>query len=419
MQRWSVMGTARVRASLGVLCAFAVLAGCSGTDASGDEGAGGESSAEPEPVVAEAFEGADDDDFYVVPDPLPEAEHGTLLRYEELTDVDVPGGTAWRVMYLSESLAGDPIAVTGVVTIPDGEAPAEGWKLITVAHGTSGSADECAPSKSGGGAEMALGGTVVEAGYALAITDYEGLGTPGIHPYLVGPSEGRSTLDAALAARQLPDAGIGDRYAIFGYSQGGHGATWANELADVWAPDLELVGTVAGAPPSEMQTIFTALAGAPISPDFFFMIVAGYHEAYPEADPSLVLTDAGMEVLDAVDEGCFQMGESIEGREWSDLVRPDVASVEPWASLLADNDPGTVATDHPLLVVHSASDEIVPAALSEAMFNRLCGLGQVIERRLYDDGNGHGEQAYASASEMFAWIEARMAGEPAISTCPD
>ena len=39
---------------------------------------------------------------------------------------------------------------------------------------------------------------LAKAGYAVVRTDYEGLGTPGDHPYLVGVSEGRSVLDMAL-----------------------------------------------------------------------------------------------------------------------------------------------------------------------------------------------------------------------------
>ena len=52
---------------------------------------------------------------------------------------------------------------------------------------------------------------LLKAGYAVVRTDYEGLGTPGVHPYLVAASEGRSVLDAAAAARSVPDAEVGDR----------------------------------------------------------------------------------------------------------------------------------------------------------------------------------------------------------------
>jgi hypothetical protein len=36
-------------------------------------------------------------------------------------------------------------------------------------------------------------------------TDYPGLGTPGVHAYLMGESEGRAVLDSVRAARNLPD----------------------------------------------------------------------------------------------------------------------------------------------------------------------------------------------------------------------
>ena len=73
---------------------------------------------------------------------------------------------------------------------------------------------------------------IVNAGYLVAFSDYEGLGTPGRHPYLVGESEGRSVLDAAKAAAQLPGADAGDQLAIWGHSQGGHAALWAAQLAE-------------------------------------------------------------------------------------------------------------------------------------------------------------------------------------------
>lgn len=86
--------------------------------------------AEPEEVT--------DGDFYAVPDPLPGGDHGTLIRYQEVTPSVVDEATTYRVMYRSESLEGDPIAVTGIVLVPEGDAPAGGRPLLTVAHGTTG-----------------------------------------------------------------------------------------------------------------------------------------------------------------------------------------------------------------------------------------------------------------------------------------
>jgi len=62
-------------------------------------------------------------------------------------------------------------------------------------------------------------------------TDYERLGTPGLHPYLVGPSEGRGVLDIVKAAQQIEETGAGSRVVIWGRSQGGHGALFPGEPA--------------------------------------------------------------------------------------------------------------------------------------------------------------------------------------------
>ena len=58
---------------------------------------------------------------------------------------------------------------------------------------TSGIADSCAPSREPKGPYTFYAapqfGAWLKAGDAIANTDYEGLGTPGVHPYLVGRSE--------------------------------------------------------------------------------------------------------------------------------------------------------------------------------------------------------------------------------------
>jgi pimeloyl-ACP methyl ester carboxylesterase len=403
-----------------VLLAAALVAGCSGAGGAGDGAAArdagdGEAAAATEPAPAEPFTGAGD--FYAVPDPLPAGEHGTLLRYEKLTDVDLDGATAYRIMYLSESVAGDPIAVTGTALVPAGAAPADGRRILTIAHGTTGIADECAPSKNPRTTELALMAPYLDQGYLVAETDYEGLGTPGRHPYLVGESEGRGVLDATVAARQLPDADAGDQFAIFGYSQGGHGALWAGQLADDWTPGLHLVGTVAGAPATEIPVILAAGRNLPIV-GFLYMIIAGFNQAYPDAPLDQVLTPAGESDLAAVDTGCG--GEVIRhfAGTSSDLLQPDAGQTGEWATLAEENNPGNVATDHPILIVHSAADDVVPAALSGALFDRMCGLGQTVERRLYEKGQGHGAAVGDAVHDGFDWIQARFAGEPALSTCP-
>lgn len=411
--------TRAIRRSVALLVSAGLSAACSGGSDDSDQS----DAATPDDETAQARAGAPEaeefggGDFYAAPDPVPDDEHGTLVRYQPVDALDVGGAAAWRMMYVSESLEGEPIVVTGTALVPAGEAPAGGRPVLTIAHGTSGIADECAPSKDPVATELSLMGQFVDAGYLVVLSDYEGLGTPGRHPYLVGESEGRGVLDGALAARELPDAEAGDTLSIFGYSQGGHGALWAGQLAADWAPDYELVGTVAGAPATELPVIFSAAGSLPIA-GFLYMIIAGFAEAYPEADPGLVLTPAGEAELPQVDEGC--VGEVIEhfaDTPNAELLKPGLAEVEPWADLEAANDPGRVATDSPILIVHSAADNVVPATLSQLLVQRMCGEGQVVERRVYDKGQGHVEAVPDAVNDGFEWLQQRAAGGEPVSTC--
>lgn len=357
----------------------------------------------------------DGDDFYAMPDPLPVGRHGDLIRYQAIDDPYLVGARHWRIMYHSTSVAGDPIVVTGTVAVPQGAAPRRGRDILTVGHGTSGIADECAPSRTAGQTPDAVAAAGVAAGYVTATSDYEGLGTPGRHPYLVGVSEGRSVLDAAVAARQLPAARAGHRLAIAGYSQGGHAALWAGQLAETWTPQFDVVGTFAGAPATELAFI---LAVPPNG--FLLMIIAGYEAGYPgRAEPAQLLTPVGVDALDLVDEGCVvEVLDSVAALPADQLLHGDLAGNLAWAGLLSENDPGRVAADPPILVVHSATDDVAPAVLSQLMVGRMCGLGQQVERRVYEDGSTHLEAATRAYTDGFAWIEARFAGEQAATTCP-
>lgn len=353
--------------------------------------------------------------FYDVPDPLPTGDHGDLIRWQRVEGVDVPG-FVWRVMYLSESRRGDPIAVTGLVAAPHGEAPPEGRPVLTWAHGTTGLADHCAPSKAPDGVTALLAGLFLERGWTVVGTDYEGLGTPGRHPYMDGVSAGRTTLDIVRAAGQLDVAGAGSTTVIWGHSQGGHAALFANQLAPSWTPELDVVGAVAGAPPSDLEGLSESLRNSNHQ-GYLAMAAAGIHAGYPEADLSLVLTEKAIELLPIVDEGCVtEIHEAYNQLDYRDVAVADPRDVEPWRAILRENNPGAVAVDAPLLIIHGEADDQIPVESSARLRDRLCALGQVVERRTYP-GLGHAEVVVPSFAEMLEWIDARLAGEPAADDC--
>lgn len=54
------------------------------------------------------------------------------------------------MLYQSRALDGRAIAVSGMVVAPDTKAPDGGFPVVSWAHGTTGTADQCAPSRTNG-----------------------------------------------------------------------------------------------------------------------------------------------------------------------------------------------------------------------------------------------------------------------------
>ena len=352
-------------------------------------------------------------DFYAVPDPVPDEDPGTLIK-DEVVDAPDVNGTLYRVMYVSESLQDEPIAVTGLVAVPSTPPPDGGYPVIAWAHGTTGLADICAPSLN----ETSAAGLVnqlLDQGYVVAATDYEGLGTPGRHPYVVGESEARGVYDSVRAAGQLPDVELSDQIAVWGHSQGGHAAMFNLDIADDYAPEFDVVGVVAGAPPSQLLLIYDALLESPFR-HYILMAAAGFTAAYGDEVAPLdeVLTPEGIELIDVVDEGCAtDIGSETESIPIDEISAANPADVPEWAELLEANDPGEFdeAVDIPLLVIQGGNDEQIPVAATALMFDQLCAIGQNQSRWIYP-GQSHAGVVPVSADDMLDWIDLRFEGAP-------
>ena len=349
--------------------------------------------------------------FYETPRPMPAGRPGDVLRLQQVAGT--AEGTVWRILYRSESLGGAPIAVSGIVAVPPGTPPAGGWPVLSLAHGTVGIADGCAPSR-GPGTTSAV--KVAKQGFVVVASDYEGLGTAGRHPYLIGESEARGVIDAVRAARNMgAKAGAGDRYVVVGYSQGGQATLFANQIAKTWAPELHLAGTVAGAPPLELGPWLTGLARTPYR-WLEALIVAGMSTAAPGADPALVLTPDAVAKLGAVDTTCSTGLPAVFDHLSGGVLAHDPRTTAPFSQLLAENTAGQVAGAGPLLLVAGGADELIPTAITDAGATRICGTGQVVVRHTYP-GVDHGGIINASLADAVVWLQARLAGTPVTSTC--
>jgi pimeloyl-ACP methyl ester carboxylesterase len=359
--------------------------------------------------------------FYT-PETRPRAvDPGANVRSEEMKGAP-PGAKAWRVLYASTGLRGQRIEVSGVVIAPELPPPQGGRAVVAWAHPTTGVSDKCAPSTNPNFFDTIPHlPALIALDYVVAATDYQGLGTPGPHPYLVGESEGRSVLDSVRAAARLPKTGAGPRFVVWGHSQGGHAALFAGQLAHRYAPDLALVGIAAISPPTDLRQllqddfservgrILTAYALWSWSEIFGAPLTA---TVYPSTIPRI--ERVARDCVETEDEGyrvgldSFAMGDS--------FLIPGALDEEPWRRLLVENRPGAEPIGAPVYVAQGTEDPIVRPSVTADFVRGLCDRGEVVR---YEElsGAGHMRAARISASSAVQWMAARFEGRTAPSTC--
>jgi pimeloyl-ACP methyl ester carboxylesterase len=247
--------------------------------------------------------------------------HGDLIWYRTADSANRLSNAAssYTVLYKSKSLKNKSIAVSGLVYVPKGTAPSGGWPVISWGHGTTGSADICAPSLNTTAYTDPSSSNYsnyvapqfndwLAAGYAVVQTDYEGLGTAGIHPYLVGHSEARGMIDIILAARKLAPA-LSTKWFSSGHSQGGHAALFAAADGPTWAPGLQLKGVAAFAPANNLKTTVVFASQHVTSPDGLSGIGALMLRSIPLVDTSLTVTKlmnpAALALLPQIETKCL------------------------------------------------------------------------------------------------------------------
>jgi acetyl esterase/lipase len=330
---------------------------------------------------------------------------------------------AFRIIYRSTNLKGEPIAVSGTVIYPAGPAPAEGRDVIAWAHYTTGVSARCAPTLLPN-----LSGTIpgleemLARGYVVVATDYEGLGLPGVHAYLVGVSEARSVLDSVRAARNLSGAHATNRFAVWGHSQGGHAALFTGEIAPAYAPELKLVSLAMAAPATDLVALFKAQKFSIAGNSLTAMTLLSWSRTYYLPLDSVL--EEGIEAqFEKVAQSCIQsISQMLRALKLSrplkkTFLRADPTEVPAWRALMDENSPGRVPIGVPVFIAQGTGDTTVKPDITVRFAKQLCAQGTPVTLKMLKNVS-HSFAAEKSAYAAVTWMRDRFKGRPAPNDCP-
>jgi pimeloyl-ACP methyl ester carboxylesterase len=371
------------------------------------------------PAAAAVKQGPKGGAFYVPPKNLPNG-HGKAVWQREATKLaPVAGAKVNKVLlYTSRSPDGKQVVVSGSVSVPKGKAPKGGWPVISWAHGTTGTADQCAPTRIRPTSIVAPYVAYVhpqledwiKAGYAVVATDYQGLGTPGPHPYLVGEAEGRSVVDMVSAARQLvPD--LGKKFLIAGHSQGGQSSLFAASLADDWAPNLKLKGTVSYAPASHLKTqaeLLPSLTSPSGLSALAALIVKGASTVTDEVKINKLLTPPAKSLYPQTEQTCLpQLAESdnFGGMAPADLLKNNADTTALYDVLDGMNP--AVKIGPPVFLAQGTADTTVFPFFTDQLNGELDAIGDDVTYKTYA-GVNHGAIVAAAEDDALDFFEQRL-----------
>jgi len=366
--------------------------------------------------------------FYAPPAPLPEGNPGDVIWTRALSNgAALPDAAEnWLVLYRSTDIDGKPIAVSGTVAVPKGTPPQGGWPVISWTHGTTGIADVCAPSKNG--PDYPARGYVtlmndglnqwVNQGYAVVKTDYQGLGTPGEHPYLIGEVEARGAIDMVRAAHQV-DSNLSRDWLAMGHSQGGQAAIYTAYLGPLYAPELNLTGAVAISPASHLGEQVRYAQTHPDTPSSAYgaLMLKSAAAMSPQVDLSELLTPLGQERTAMTEERCVGQLAGADG--FKGLTSRDVMNLD--ADFTAFNhvfdslaDSENVRPSVPLLVLQADNDRVVLKQFTDGMVARFKNVGATVDYHLYTIGedatvSNHQATVPKSRQDAMDWTRTRFA----------
>lgn len=365
-------------------------------------------------------------EFYDTSIDMPE-QPGVLLRWEPLEAKPSLANAAINVRLLYSSTDGlsglEIVPVSGVLYLPKGDAPEGGWPLMAWTHGTIGIADICAPSWNGRQAqdEDYLNLFLAE-GYAIVASDYQGLGTPGTHPYLATRPAAYSNLDIIRAVMR-GDFPVSDQVVLFGQSQGAGAAIASADYGSIYAPELDIAGVVATGAPYLSPRLVEALERLQ-QPDlvdpllgYTFLAMTLVQQVDPNFSMRDYITDEAWPIAGRVKDTCYaeikdMVSEAELTRRKSFAQSPSVPLRQAF-SLMGYP---TLKIEAPLFLGTGGRDRDTPPRMQAALASDLCSAGTKVTSVFYPELN-HREVVPYSPRDSIPFVRAAFAGERLPGNC--
>ncbi|WP_109104435.1 alpha/beta hydrolase [Acinetobacter baumannii] len=335
--------------------------------------------------------------------------------------------------------SGQEVQATSLVFTPNTPPPVGGWPIVVWAHGTTGVADVCAPSKAAlADSTKDLISKLLAAGYVVVAPDYEGLGTPGIHPFLNVKSEAFSITDAVVATRNyLSQRNLltSKKWVTVGHSQGGHAALGAAQYAS--RAQLEYKGTVAVAPASNLgfiliageQSVANATLDKKISmyaqlDTYTALVTAGIRNTQPTFDYPQIFTPQISSIAQQAETICsgplgqaFGAGMTQYVTEHNGTLdgytrtQPNFMAVPLVKTFLdKDSQPLQVKVTTPIIIYQGLADSTVPKVATDILISNATVVGTKINS--YVTGNwDHGTAMSSNVDNIVGNVQSLLAAQ--------
>ncbi len=379
--------------------------------------------------------------------PLPDiaeaawTERGRVIRTQPYADAPIDHrdsvlGAAWKGVYASVSgVDGQSREVHGAFFVPTGVPPESGWPVVALAHGTTGVGNNCGPAEQ---PDLMGYGPVIEAllnsKYAVALSDYEGLGPTGEHFYLEPRTAAFNTIDGVRAFRAISPA-VSRSWVAFGYSQGGQAAWAANELDSFYGQGLRFLGSAVLAPAANVSGVADLAWSRSMSDEqraVYPLLITGLARYNPDLDTARYLHGTQEQAprrLSRCEVSSRRTDSPPAARApWQVIWDRTRESTELAPETASDAEALRVALrkvalpqhrlDGPMLVVTGSSDTLVLPSWVQAATAASCATGGRVEY-VEMPGVDHRGILWKSSDLVSAWIADRFAGAAAPTNCAD